>query len=114
MGAGAGSHERRHCGRRGHVTYRPDEPEFAVRLHAQTAAGEAWRCLRCGDWTLGHPPAGGPAAAAPVPERGKALRARVLLRVLAVERVVRAIVLIIAAYGIKHFASAQQSLRQSF
>jgi uncharacterized membrane protein (DUF2068 family) len=114
MGWRAGSRERRVCGRRGHVTYRPDEPEFAQRLRADSIQGEAWRCLRCGDWELGPPAVGGPAARAPAPPRGKALRSRIVLRVLAVERIVRAVVLIIAAYGIKHFASAQQSLRDSF
>ena len=108
------SRERRACARHGHLTYRPTEPEFAQRLQAQTAFGEAWRCLRCGDWALGQPSATGAAAQAPVPPRGKALRQVALLRVLAVERVVRAIVLILGAYGIKHFASAQQSLRNLF
>jgi uncharacterized membrane protein (DUF2068 family) len=49
-----------------------------------------------------------------VPPRGRALRQLALLRLLAVERVVRAIVLIAAAYGVKRFASAQESLRRSF
>ncbi len=29
------------CGLRGHITYRPDEPEYAERLRATAAAGEA-------------------------------------------------------------------------
>ena len=37
------------CGLRGHITYRPDESEYADRLRATTVAGEAWRCLRCGE-----------------------------------------------------------------
>jgi len=114
MGARAGSRERRTCGRRGHLTYRPTEAEYADRLRAQTALGEAWRCLRCGDWALGAPPAAGPAEHAPVPARGKALRQLALLRVLAVERLVRAVVLILAAYGVNQFSSAQTSLRRSF
>jgi uncharacterized membrane protein (DUF2068 family) len=49
-----------------------------------------------------------------VPPRGKALRQLTILRVLAVERIVRALVLIAAAYGIYRFESAQVALRGSF
>lgn len=45
----------RACGRQGHVTYAPDEEALRSRLRADTALGEAWRCLRCGDFTLGPP-----------------------------------------------------------
>ena len=102
------------CGRHGHVTYAPSEPELAARLRADTGLGEAWRCLRCGDWVLGGPQASGPADQAPVPPRGKALRQLTILRVLAVERVVRAVVLIAAGYGVYRFESAQTALRGSF
>jgi uncharacterized membrane protein (DUF2068 family) len=106
--------ELRVCGRRGHLTYAPVEPELAARLRAETALGEAWRCLRCGDWVLGPPAARGPADQAPVPPRGRALRQLTILRVLAVERVVRALVLIAAAYGVYRFENAQTALRGSF
>lgn len=106
--------ELRHCGRQGHVTYAPEEPELAGRLRAESDLGELWRCLRCGDFVLGAPGAAGPAADAPVPARGRALRQLVILRVLAVERVLRGLVLVGAAYGVHRFASAQQGLRGSF
>jgi hypothetical protein len=77
------SRELRVCGRRGHITYAPTEPELAEPLLARTALGEAWRCLRCGDWALGPPRSSGPADEAPVPARGKALRQLTILRVLA-------------------------------
>jgi uncharacterized membrane protein (DUF2068 family) len=109
-----GKRELKACGRHGHVTYAPSEPELAVRLRADTGLGEAWRCLRCGDWVLGGPQATGPADQAPVPPRGKALRQLTILRVLAVERVVRAVVLIAAGYGVYRFESAQTALRGSF
>jgi uncharacterized membrane protein (DUF2068 family) len=96
------------------VTYAPDEPALASRLKGATALGEAWRCLRCGDWVLGEPSCRGPAAEAPVPPRGRALRQLALLRLLAVERVVRGLVLIAAAYGVWRFSSAQTSLRDTF
>jgi uncharacterized membrane protein (DUF2068 family) len=102
------------CGRRGHVTYAPTEAELAGRLKSETALGEAWRCLRCGDWVLGPAETSGTAAEAPVPARGRALRQITILRLLAVERMFRALVLIAAAYGVHRFASAQRSLRDSF
>jgi uncharacterized membrane protein (DUF2068 family) len=108
------SRELRACGRRGHVTYAPDAPDLARRLRADTAVGEAWRCLRCGDWVAGPPGGHGPAEDAPVPARGRALRQLMILRVLAVERVLRGLVLVAAAYGVYRFSSAQQSLRDSF
>jgi uncharacterized membrane protein (DUF2068 family) len=107
------SRELRTCGRRGHITYAPDEPELAEQLRGETAHGETWRCLRCGDWVAGPPTGHGPADHAPVPARGKALRQLTILRILAVERVVRGLILIAAAYGIHRFASAQRSLQDS-
>ncbi len=106
--------ELRVCGRRGHVTYAPVETGLAAPLRADTSLGEAWRCLRCGDWVLGAAGATGPAQDAPVPPRGRLLRQLAILRILAVERVLRALVLIAAAYGVHRFASAQTSLRDSF
>jgi uncharacterized membrane protein (DUF2068 family) len=104
--------ELRACGRHGHLTYAPTEADLAARLRGRTALGEAWRCLRCGDWVLGPPVSSGPADEAPVPARGRALRQLTILRVLAVERIVRALVLIAAGYGVLRFASAQTALRQ--
>lgn len=107
------SRELRACGRAGHITYAPQEQDLADRLRARTAEGEAWRCLRCGDWVSGPPAGSGPADHAPVPARGKALRQLTILRVLAVERAVRGLILIAAAYGVHRFASAQRSLQDS-
>ncbi|MEP7055216.1 MAG: DUF2127 domain-containing protein [Actinomycetota bacterium] len=108
------SRELKVCGRHGHLTFQPDEPAAAERLRADTSLGPAWRCLRCGDWVLGDPMGSGPAAEAPVPARGRALRQLAILRVLAVERVARGVVLVAAAYGVYRFSSAEQSLRESF
>jgi uncharacterized membrane protein (DUF2068 family) len=102
------------CSRHGHITYAPTETDLAARLRARTELGEAWRCLRCGDWVLGPAAGSGPADEAPVPPRGRALRQLTILRLLAVERGVRAIVLIAAAYGVHRFASAQRALRATF
>jgi uncharacterized membrane protein (DUF2068 family) len=108
------SRELKACGRHGHLTYAPDEQELAARLRGATVLGESWRCLRCGDWVLGPPAGHGPADRAPVPARGKALRQLTILRVLAVERLVRAVVLVAAAFGVYRFSSAQTALRRSF
>jgi uncharacterized membrane protein (DUF2068 family) len=56
----------RACARQGHETYAPTERRYAEQLTAPTAAGTAWRCLRCGAFVPGPPRRSGPAAAAPV------------------------------------------------
>ena len=104
----------RACGRRGHATYAPDEPALAGRLRAETSAGEAWRCLRCGDFVPGPAAASGPADEAPVVLRDEALRDAVVLRLLAVERGVRGLLLAALAYGIFRFEDARGSLQRVF
>jgi uncharacterized membrane protein (DUF2068 family) len=105
---------RRYCARHGHTTYRPDEPALADRLHVATPVGEAWRCLRCGDFALEEPAASGPAEDAPTVWRGKALRDRAILRLLAVERGLRGLLVLAAAYAVWRFKSSQASLRLVF
>ena len=104
----------RACGRQGHVTYRPDEAELAERLSVGTALGEAWRCLRCGDFVVGAPHGSGPADEAPLVLRGKALRDAFILRLLAVERGVRGLLLLALAFGIYKFDGAKNSLNRVF
>jgi len=91
----------RACGRHGHATYAPDEPDLRDRLHVTTAAGEAWRCLRCGDFVAGAPRGSGPADDAPIVLRGRALRDAFVLRLLAVERGLRGVLLIVLAYALQ-------------
>lgn len=104
----------RSCGARGHVTYRPDETALAERLRADTAAGEAWRCLRCEDFVPGRPHGSGPAEDAPLVLRGNALKDALILRVLAVERLGRGLLLVALAYGIYRFDGARNSLVMVF
>jgi uncharacterized membrane protein (DUF2068 family) len=104
----------RSCGARGHVTYRPDEVALAERLRADTPAGEAWRCLRCEDFVAGPPQGSGPAEDAPLVLRGNALKDAVVLRVLAVERFVRGLLLVALAYGIYRFDGSRNSLEKVF
>ena len=104
----------RACARRGHATYIPDELDLRERLSTSTAVGVAWRCLRCGDFAVGPARESGPAENAPLVLRGKALRDATILRVLAVERAVRSVVLFALAYAVIRFRSAQGDLRMSF
>lgn len=104
----------RTCARKGHVTYAPDEHRFRARLEADTPLGDAWRCLRCGTYVLGEPHGSGAAAAAPVLLRGKALRSAFILRLLALERWVRGVVLILLGVAVFELKSTQVSLKRLF
>lgn len=104
----------RSCGRHGHITYRPEESALAARLHAETVVGPVWRCLRCGDFVPGEPHGSGPADEAPLVLRGRALRDAFVLRLLAVERFVRGLLLVALAYGVYKFDGSRNSLQQVF
>src|SRR3954471_14913951 len=104
----------RGCSRQGHATYAPDEAALRDRLCTQTPVGEAWRCLRCGDFVPGPAAGSGPADEAPIVLRGKALREAFILRLLAVERWIRALVLAALAFAVFKFESSQTSLQQLF
>ena len=104
----------RGCARQGHATFAPDEPELRERLCTKTAQGEAWRCLRCGTFVIGPPHGTGPADTAPIVLRGKALREAFILRILAVERWIRAVVLALLATAVFEFESTQTSLQAWF
>jgi uncharacterized membrane protein (DUF2068 family) len=102
------------CGRAGHVTFAPDEPELQEQLRAETAAGTAWRCLRCADFIPGEPGGHGPAGSAPSVRRGQEVRSALILRVFAIERFVRALAFLGLAYGLWRFRTARQSISASF
>jgi uncharacterized membrane protein (DUF2068 family) len=104
----------RGCARQGHATFAPDEPELRERLRVDTAVGEAWRCLRCEDFVVGPPHGHGPADTAPIVLRGKALREAFILRILAVERWIRAVLLALLAAAVFTFESTQTSLQAWF
>jgi uncharacterized membrane protein (DUF2068 family) len=101
----------RTCSRKGHVTYAPDEPEYRAKLEANTPLGDGWRCLRCGTYVLGEPHGSGPAEDAPVLLRGKALRAAFILRALAIERWVRATILLLLAAAVFKLKTTQASIK---
>ena len=107
------------CARKGHVTYEPDEPDLRDRLMTPTAGGTAWRCLRCGTFvSIGQPGksqhGSGPAAAAPLPRRGRELRDELILRVFVVERFIRFVVFAAAAYGVWRFYYDRAGIQRAF
>jgi uncharacterized membrane protein (DUF2068 family) len=106
--------ELRSCGWHGHATYRPTDERLAERLSVRTVDGPAWRCLRCGSFVVGEPRGSGPADHAPVVLRGTALRDAAILRLLAVERGIRGVLLLLLAYGIYAFDGSRHALRQVF
>lgn len=104
----------RTCGRRGHETFAPDEADLRARLTAPTPAGTAWRCLRCGDFVVGPPRRSGPAGHAPEVPRGRLLRDRVIMRVLAAERVGRALLIVLVGVLALHLRDSREQLQQAF
>ncbi len=104
----------RGCSRSGHETFAPDEPELAARLHVATPAGESWRCLRCGDFVVGPPKASGPADSAPEVPRGRLLRDRTIMRLLAAERVLRGLLLLFVAGLVLYFRDSHTRLENAF
>jgi uncharacterized membrane protein (DUF2068 family) len=99
------------CALAGHITYAPDEEALANRLSGKTGLGEVWRCLRCGEFTLGDPHGRGRAEDAPMTMRGKALRQAIIIRALAIERLFRAVVIGIAAYAVWTFRGARGAIQ---
>jgi uncharacterized membrane protein (DUF2068 family) len=102
------------CGRSGHLTYAPAEPDVRRQLRAQAESGEAWRCLRCGAYVTGEPLMSGPAAAAPPVRRGREIRSALILRIFAVERFLRALAVAGLAFGVWRFEYARESIEQAF
>jgi uncharacterized membrane protein (DUF2068 family) len=99
------------CGMQGHVTYAPDDKALADRLSGSTALGEVWRCLRCGEFVLGAPSGRGRVDDAPTIMRGRALRQAIIVRILAVERLLRALAISLAAYAVWKFRGARGSIQ---
>lgn len=109
--------ELRVCATKGHLTYEPTGPgaaDLAPRLRAETSRGEAWRCLRCGDFTLGPPTLRAPVAEVPHINRGKAIRQAFILRLLGAERFLRGIGLLMIAYAVYRFHGAQGGFQAIF
>jgi uncharacterized membrane protein (DUF2068 family) len=102
------------CGASGHVTFAPDEPALRDRLGIATREGPAWRCLRCGTFVVGEPTAGGPAASAPPVRRAEQVRSALILRIFAVERFLRALIVVALAVAVWRFSVSRLSLEQAY
>ena len=102
------------CGWRGHATFAPDEPELAARLHVETPAGDAWRCLHRETFVVGQPVGRGPAATAPHVRRGRHLRDVIVMRALAIERVVRAVIFTLLGVGVLAVRGTHGRLQTAF
>jgi uncharacterized membrane protein (DUF2068 family) len=102
------------CGRSGHVTYAADEPDIRAQLAGQAANGEVWQCLRCGAFVPGPPALHGPAAQAPSVPRGRQIRSRLILKVFAVERFLRALIFGAVSVALWRFRSSQGSIERAF
>ena len=63
---------------------------------------------------LGDPRGSGPASSAPTVLRGRALRDARVLRLLAAERLVRALLLVLVGYAVLRFESSQTSVKDLF
>ena len=111
------------CGIRGHELVGVDAARLRPEdeLYARERDGVRWyRCLRCDSW-LPMPPSAAPARETPparaeiaLPLRGKALRDRIVLRVIAIDRAVHFVVLGLLSIAVFLFASHEVRLRNVF
>ena len=100
------------CGRIGHITYAPDEPALREYMQATGATGDLWQCLRCGAFVSEDPASSGPATKAPVVKRGREIRSELILKVFAVERFLRFVLLggvAVAIWQFRHSKSIQHA-----
>jgi uncharacterized membrane protein (DUF2068 family) len=109
------------CGLRGHELIGTDAAELRPQDAVVARPGDDglrwYRCLRCDSW-LALPPPEQPSRQFPpareevaVPPRGRALRDKVVLRVIAVDRALHFVVLAIVAVAVFVFAARQAQLR---
>jgi uncharacterized membrane protein (DUF2068 family) len=111
------------CGLQGHALVGTDAAELRREddLVARDLGGARWhRCLRCDSW-VALPPLKAPGREHPpdrdeiaVPLRGKALRDRVVLRLIAVDRAFHFVVLVLLGIGVVLFAAHETSLRGAY
>jgi uncharacterized membrane protein (DUF2068 family) len=80
-------------------------------MGAVLPGGTAWQCLRCGSFVPGPPTVSGPAASAPAVPRGKEIRSRMILRLFAIERFIRAILAAAVSVALWRFVVSRTSLQ---
>jgi uncharacterized membrane protein (DUF2068 family) len=111
------------CGTRGHELIGTDAARLRPedRLYARELDGLRWyRCVRCDSW-LPLPLSDAPNVEVPpsrdeieLPLRGKALRDKVVLRIIAIDRAIHFVVLAALAVAVALFASHRLRLRHVF
>lgn len=111
------------CGYAGHALVGADAAGLRPQdeLYARDYGAIRWlRCLRCDSWVALVPPEH-PARRYPpdresiqIPRRGKALRDRVVLRVIAVDRLIHFIILTALGVGVLAIAGNADALRSRF
>ena len=111
------------CGVAGHELIGTDAEELRPEdeLYARETAGVRWyRCVRCDSWlpleqprapARGHPP---PREEIELPLRGTALRDKIVLRIIAIDRAVHFVVLAVLAVAVFLFAAHEVRVRDVF
>jgi uncharacterized membrane protein (DUF2068 family) len=111
------------CGWEGHSLVGLEAAELRPQdgLIAREQDGIRWhRCLRCDSWVALAPPAAPTQPHPPdrdqikIPPRGKALRDKVVLRVIAVDRAIHFVILLLLGIGVIAFAGNESSLRDAY
>ena len=111
------------CGSRGHTLVGTDaaevrpEDEYIVR---ERGSVRWYRCLRCDAWVaLAEPPS--PSRPHPpdrgeivIPARGKALRDKVVLRLIAIDRSLHFVILVLLGIAVLAFAGNETGLRDTY
>ncbi len=111
------------CGFGGHVLVGTDAAELRAEdalLAHETGAVRWYRCLRCDSWLPLPPPEHPKRLHVPerdeieVPLRGKALRDKVVLRLIAIDRAFHFVILALLGIGVIAFAGNEKSLRDAY
>jgi uncharacterized membrane protein (DUF2068 family) len=111
------------CGIGGHELLGTDAEEVRDSDHlvVREEGGLRWyRCVRCDSWLPMDPPTSParryvpPRSEVELPLRGKALRDKIVLRVIAVDRALHFVILAILAVAVFLIASHEQQLREGF
>jgi uncharacterized membrane protein (DUF2068 family) len=111
------------CGLRGHYLVGLDAAEVRPRDGAvvRESGGLRWhRCLRCDSWVVLSPPEHAARPHPPereeiqIPARGKALRDKVVLRLIAIDRAFHFLILVLIGIAVLLFASHESSLRDAY
>ena len=108
------------CGVQGHAFARVEASGQPDAHLVREGSGVRWhRCLRCDGW-FALPPEADVAQSAPgregivIPLRGRPLRDRIVLRLIAVDRLVHFVVLGLLGVGVLAFAANRNTLRDAF